>query len=121
MPEGAVVNGGENLQPILYTLAYEALTGEEVDSARLYYVTQRAGYVERVVRANEEALAVVAEFQRRLDEGIEEGFFPASPLEKPGCKYCDYLAVCGPRMQIDARRKQNDPRLSPLNWLRSLT
>jgi len=121
MPEGAVVNGGENLQPILYTLAYEALTGEEVDSARLYYVTQRAGYAERVVRADEEALAVVAEFQRRLDEVIEEGFFPASPLEKPGCKYCDYLAVCGPRMQIDARRKQNDPRLSPLNWLRSLT
>jgi len=121
MPEGAVVNGGENLQPILYTLAYEALTGEEVDSARLYYVTQRAGYAERVVRADEEALAVVAEFQRRLDEVIEEGFFPASPLEKPGCAWCDYLAVCGPRMQIDARRKQNDPRLSPLNWLRSLT
>jgi RecB family exonuclease len=121
MPQGAVVNGGENLQPILYTLAYEALTGEEVESARLYYVTQRAGYVERVVRADEEALAVVAEFQRRLDEIIEEGFFPASPLEKPGCKYCDYLAVCGPRMLIDARRKQSDPRLSPLNWLRSLT
>ena len=121
MPEGAVVNGGENLQPILYTLAYEALTGEEVDSARLYYVTQRAGYAERVVRADEEALAVVAEFQRRLDEVIEEGFFPASPLPKPGCEWCDYLAVCGPRMQIDARRKQNDPRLSPLNWLRSLT
>ncbi len=121
MPEGAVVNGGENLQPILYTLAYEALTGEEVDSARLYYVTQRAGYVERVVRADEEALAVVAEFQRRLDEVIEVGFFPASPLPKPGCAYCDYLAVCGSRMQIDARRKQNDPRLSPLNWLRSLT
>jgi CRISPR/Cas system-associated exonuclease Cas4 (RecB family) len=121
MPEGAVVNGGENLQPILYTLAYEALTGEEVDSARLYYVTQRAGYAERVVRADEEALSVVADFQRRLDEVIEEGFFPASPKEKPGCEYCDYLAVCGSRMQIDARRKQNDPRLSPLNWLRSLT
>jgi ATP-dependent helicase/DNAse subunit B len=121
MPEGAVVNGGENLQPILYTLAYEALTGEEVDSARLYYVTQRAGYAERVVRADEEALSVVAEFQRRLDEIIELGFFPASPKEKPGCAYCDYLAVCGSRMQIDARRKQNDPRLSPLNWLRSLT
>jgi RecB family exonuclease len=121
MPEGAVVNGGENLQPILYTLAYEALTGEEVDSARLYYVTQRAGYAERVVRADEEALEVVAEFQRRLDEIIEEGFFPASPLEKPGCEWCDYLAICGPRMQIDSKRKQSDPRLSPLNWLRSLT
>ena len=121
MPENAIVNGGENLQPILYTLAYEALTGEEVESARLYYVTQRAGYAERMVRANEESLAVVAEFQRRLDEVIEEGFFPASPNDKLGCKYCDYLPVCGPRMQIDARRKQGDPRLSPLNWLRSLT
>jgi RecB family exonuclease len=121
MPQGAVVNGGENLQPILYTLAYEALTGEEVESARLYYVTQRAGYAERVVRADEEALSVVAEFQRRLDEIVEEGFFPASPLEKPGCEYCDYLAVCGPRMQIDAKKKQSDPRLSPLNWLRNLT
>jgi ATP-dependent helicase/DNAse subunit B len=121
MPEGAVLNGGENLQPILYTLAYEALTGESVESARLYFVTQRAQYAERVVRADEEALKVVAEFQRRLDEIIEEGFFPASPKEKPGCEYCDYLAVCGPRMQIEARRKQNDPRLSPLNWLRNLT
>ena len=58
---------------------------------------------------------------RTFDEVIEEGFFPASPKEKPGCEYCDYLAVCGSRMQIDARRKQNDPRLSPLNWLRNLT
>ncbi|MGH9337926.1 MAG: PD-(D/E)XK nuclease family protein, partial [Vicinamibacteria bacterium] len=121
MPESAIVNGGENLQPILYTLAYEALTGEEVESARLYYVSQRAGYAERVVRADEEALDVVAEFQRRLDAIIGEGFFPASPKPPLGCKYCDYLPVCGPRMQIDAKRKQDDPRLSPLNWLRNLT
>jgi ATP-dependent helicase/DNAse subunit B len=121
MPEGAIVNGGENLQPILYTLAYEALTGEEVESARLYYCTQRERYAERVVRADEEALGVVADLQRRLDEIIEEGFFPASPKQEPGCKYCDYLPVCGPKMQIDARRKQEDARLSPLNWLRNLT
>ena len=72
MPEGAVVNGGENLQPILYTLAYEALTGEEVESARLYFVTQRAGYAERVVRADEEALeggGRVPEAPRRGDRG----------------------------------------------------
>jgi RecB family exonuclease len=121
MPERAVLNGGENLQPILYTLAYESLTGEVVDSARLYYVTQRAGYAERVVRPDEEALSVVAQFQRRLDAEIELGFFPAAPKEKPGCEYCDYLPVCGPRMPIDAKRKQEDPRLSNLNWLRSLT
>jgi CRISPR/Cas system-associated exonuclease Cas4 (RecB family) len=121
MPEGAIVNGGENLQPILYALAYEALTGEEVESARLYYCTQRERYAERVVRPDEEALAVVAEFQRRLDEEIELGFLPASPKPPLGCSYCDYLPVCGPRMQIDAERKQEDPRLSSLNWLRNLT
>lgn len=121
MPKGAVLNGGENLQPILYILAYEALTGEKVDSSRLYYCTQRGGYEERTVRLNQESLAVVAEFQRRLDRILEEGFFPASPQPRWGCTYCDYLPVCGPRMDVDARRKQNDPRLSPLNWLRNLT
>ncbi len=120
-PEGAIVNGGETLQPILYTLAYEALTGESVESARLYYCTQRSSYTERVVRADEESLRVVAELERRLDDVIETGFFPAAPKPPLGCQYCDYLPVCGPRMQIDARRKENDPRLSPLNWLRNLT
>ena len=121
MPEGAILNGGESLQPVLYALAYEALTGEEVESSRLYYCTQRGGYAERTVYPDLEALEVVSEFQRRLDEIIELGFFPASPKPPLGCKYCDYLPVCGPRMDVDARRKQNDPRLSPLNWLRNLT
>ena len=121
MPESAILNGGESLQPVLYTLAYEALTGEKVESARLYYCTERGGYAERVVHTDEEALDVVAEFQRRIDEVIEDGFFPASPLPKFGCRFCDYLTVCGPRMEIDAKRKQADPRLSPLNWLRNLT
>ncbi|HXV65238.1 MAG TPA: PD-(D/E)XK nuclease family protein [Vicinamibacteria bacterium] len=121
MPENAILNGGESLQPILYSLAYEALTGEDVESARLYYCTVRGGYSERVVRPDEEALDVVAEFQRRLDEIIEEGFFPANPKPPLGCRFCDYLPVCGPRMEIDAKRKENDPRLSPLNWLRNLT
>lgn len=121
MPESAILNGGESLQPVLYTLAYEALTDEEVESARLYYCTERGGYAERVVHTDQAALDVVAEFQRRIDEVIEEGFFPASPLPKFGCRFCDYLKVCGPRMEIDAKRKQADPRLSPLNWLRNLT
>jgi len=121
MPESAILNGGESLQPVLYTLAYEALTDEEVESARLYYCTERGGYQERVVRTDESALEVVSEFQRRLDDIIDVGFFPASPQPKFGCRFCDYLPVCGPRMEVDAKRKQEDPRLSPLNWLRNLT
>ena len=118
VPEGAVLLGGESLQPILYSLAYQALTGDEVVAARLYYCTERSGYTERQVEPNEEALEVVSEFQRRVDKAIEEGFFPASPRQ--GCAYCDYLPVCGPSAEVNAKRKETDPRLSSLNWLRNL-
>ncbi len=118
VPQGAVLFGGESLQPILYSLAYEALTGDEVVAARLYYCTERSGYTERLVEPDEEALEVVSEFQRRVDNAIEEGFFPASP--RLGCKYCDYLPVCGPAAEINAKRKEGDSRLSLLNWLRNL-
>jgi hypothetical protein len=119
VPEGAVLFGGESLQPILYSLAYEALTGDEVAAARLYYCTERSGYTERSVEPDEEALEVVSEFQRRVDKAVEEGFFPASPRQ--GCMYCDYLPVCGPGAEINAKRKEADSRLSLLNWLRNLT
>ncbi len=118
VPEGAVLYGGESLQPILYSLAYEALTGDEVSAARLYYCTEKSGYTERTVEPDEEALKVAYEFQRRIDKAIEEGFFPASP--RLGCKYCDYLPVCGPGAEINAKRKEGDPKLSLLNWLRNL-
>lgn len=119
VPQGAVVFGGESLQPLFYSLAYEALTGEEVVAARLYYCTERSGYAERIVEPDEEALDIASEFQRRVDKAIEEGFFPASP--RLGCKYCDYLPVCGPGAEIRAKRKEGDSRLSLLNWLRNLT
>ena len=118
VPEGAVLYGGESLQPILYSLAYEALTGDEVRAARLYYCTEKSGYAERAVEPDDEALEVVSEFQRRLDKAIEEGFFPASP--RLGCKYCDYLPVCGPGAEINAKRKEGESKLSLLNWLRNL-
>jgi CRISPR/Cas system-associated exonuclease Cas4 (RecB family) len=120
VPEGAVVHGGEMLQPLLYALAYEALNGERVHAARLYYCTEKGGYEERIIEPDEEALAIVSDFVRRLDAAIGEGFFPASPKPPLGCRFCDYRQVCGPRAEIDARRKEKDPRLSPLNWLRSL-
>ncbi len=121
VPKEAVVNGGETLQPILYALAYEAVTGAEVATSRLYYCTEKGGFEERRVVPDEEALDVVNEFKRRLDTIIGEGFFPASPKPPLGCRFCDYQPVCGPWAANDAERKQKDPRLSPLNWLRNLT
>jgi CRISPR/Cas system-associated exonuclease Cas4 (RecB family) len=121
VPAGAVVNGGETLQPVLYALAFEALTGREVAESRLYYCTDVGGYEQRRIVPDDEALEVVNEFQRRLDTIIKDGFFPASPKPTFGCKFCDYSSICGPRAEVDATRKQKDPRLSPLNWLRSMT
>ena len=118
VPEGAVLYGGETLQPILYSLAYEALTGDQVRGARLYYCTEKSAYTERTVEPDEEALELVDEFQRRIDKAIAEGFFPASP--RLGCKYCDYLPVCGPAAEINAQRKEGDSKLSLLNWIRNL-
>ena len=120
VPKGAIFDGGRSLQPVLYALAYEALTGEDVESSELYYCTELGRYAKRTVYLNPAVIEVVSELQRRLDESIELGFFPASPAPPFGCNYCDYLPVCGPRMDVDAQRKQNDPRLSPLNWLRNL-
>ncbi len=121
VPPGAVVNGGQTLQPVLYALAFESMSGSQVAASRLYYCTERGGYQQRIVEPDDEALDVLKEFQRRLDQIIEEGFFPASPQPPLGCNYCDYRPVCGPHAQIEADKKQRDPRLSPLNWLRNLT
>jgi len=135
VPESAVLYGGRSLQRVLYPLAYQALTGEPVESGRLYYCTRKGDYAERVVTLDEEALANLAEFQRMITQFIEVGFFPAAPFPKSqnwkdynfGCRYCDYLPVCGPRAEELAERKSRDPngpgdrQLSRLNWLRSLT
>ncbi len=121
VPPQAVVNGGETLQPVLYALAFESLTGREVAESRLYYCTDIGGYEQRRIVPDEETLSVVEEFQRRLDTVIAEGFFPAAPKPTFGCRFCDYRSVCGPRAEVNATRKQKDSRLSPLNWLRNLT
>jgi hypothetical protein len=135
VPESAVLYGGRSLQRVLYPLAYEALTGETVVSGRLYYCTRKGDYLERVVAIDEQALENLAEFQRMLTQFIQDGFFPAAPFPKTddwkdynyGCRFCDYLPVCGPNAEELAGRKAPDPKGSPdrqlsrLNWLRSLT
>ncbi len=39
-----IVNGGESLQPVLYSLALEQATGRQVAEGRLYYSTTAGGY-----------------------------------------------------------------------------
>ena len=104
-----VLFGGRALQPVLYALAYEALSGGTVASGRLYYATIRGAYQETVVEAaGEESRAVFEQFVAHLDRAIADGRFPALPnpgVSYPVCDYCDYLPVCGPRPAGHARSK----------------
>ena len=105
----SILFGGRALQPLLYALAYEALSGTPAASGRLYYATIRGAYLETVVDAADEASRTVFEsFVAGLDRAIQGGRFPALP--NPGvtyrvCDYCDYLPVCGPRPAGYARTK----------------
>ena len=108
-PQQRILFGGRALQPLLYALAYEALSGAEAASGRLYYATVRGAYLETVVdAAAEESRAVFESFVEHLDRAIRNGRFPALP--NPGvsyrvCDYCDYLPVCGPGPAGYARTK----------------
>lgn len=104
-----VLFGGRALQPLLYALAYEALSGSPAATGRLYYATIRGAYLETVVdAASEESRTVFESFVAGLDRAVQGGRFPALP--NPGvtyrvCDYCDYLPVCGPRPAGYARTK----------------
>ena len=104
-----ILFGGRALQPLLYALAYEALSGTPTASGRLYYATIRGTYLETVVdAASEESRGVFEAFVDGLDRATRNGRFPALP--NPGvsyrvCDYCDYLPVCGPRPAGHARTK----------------
>ena len=104
-----ILFGGRALQPLLYALAYEALSGTPTASGRLYYATIRGTYLETVVdAASEESRGVFEAFVGGLDRATRNGRFPALP--NPGvsyrvCDYCDYLPVCGPRPAAHARTK----------------
>ena len=101
--------GGRALQPLLYALAYEALSGTPAASGRLYYATIRGAYLATEVdAASEDSRAVFESFVAGLDRAVQGGRFPALP--NPGvsyrvCDYCDYLPVCGPRPAGYARTK----------------
>jgi RecB family exonuclease len=126
--DGAVVEGGAVLQPVLYGLGLEAALHAPVESARLLFCTARGRYSEcRVVLHG----ARGAEHRREglevleiIDRAIAEGFLPAAPREG-ACDHCEFRSVCGPhelrRMRIKqgrARDGQRETRLDDLATLR---
>jgi ATP-dependent helicase/nuclease subunit B len=116
--EGAVVGGGQVLQPILYALAAEKILGSAVQSSRLYYCTADGEYTERYVLPEAPARAHAATALQVIDRAIEQGFLPAAPV-KDACDRCNYRVVCGPHEGLRVSRKRDD-RLADLKSLREL-
>ena len=107
VPKGAVVAGGESLQPVLYALAAEQLfPGAEVTEGRLSYCTASGGFSVRSVPLNEDARQAADSLARTLARALdpERVFLAALPKER-SCTWCDFRVVCGPYEEVRTQRK----------------
>jgi ATP-dependent helicase/nuclease subunit B len=116
--EGMVVGHGELLQPVLYSLSLEYLRGGAVREARLSYCTAAGGYTQRTVAINDAARLAALDVLRTIDQAVGSGFLPAAP-KTDGCKWCDFVCVCGPYEEVRTSRKNPAP-LAKLIRLREM-
>jgi CRISPR/Cas system-associated exonuclease Cas4 (RecB family) len=115
---GAVIAGGEALQPVLYALALEKLGLGEIASGRLYYCTAAGGFEEVTVPLDDAARESVRTLAESVGGALDDAFLPAAPA-RGACRWCDYNVVCGPYEELRAGRKQA-AALAPLAKLRRL-
>ena len=80
--EGAIVGGGESLQPVLYSLAAERVLKQDVVAARLSYCTARGGFQERSVEINEWSRLQGRQVLDVIDRAVEHGRLHPAPREK---------------------------------------
>jgi superfamily I DNA/RNA helicase len=114
------VGGGAILQPVLYSMAVEQITGTRVFSGRLWYCTADGGFTEQDVELGEIARRHGMEALEIIDRAVEHGFMVAAPRER-ACEWCDFRAVCGPLEEVRFRRKtRRDPLVGDLLALREL-
>jgi len=114
----AYVGGGAVLQPALYSMAVEQLLNEKVESARLYYCTQRGNFDRVEMRMSDQVRSHARQVLETIDNAIAAGFLPAAP-QKDACQICAYRPICGPHEELRTRGK---PRryLEPLLAMRDL-
>jgi CRISPR/Cas system-associated exonuclease Cas4 (RecB family) len=117
-PAFGFTRNGEVLQPLLYAQAAESLLDKPADAARLFYCTQRGGYMIDEILVTDEARRHLTQVTQIIAESLSQGFVPAAPRPE-ACKYCDYKIVCGPYEETRTRDKDPD-RLRLLQQLRSI-
>lgn len=118
LSEGAIVAGGESLQPLLYSLAVEQILPEaKALQARLYYATATGGFTERGFDLDGDAQEIARQVARTIDAAVVRGQLPSAPKEG-ACRFCDFRPICG---HGEEGRTKNKPDIPSLTWLRSLT
>ncbi len=100
----SIIGGGQQLQPVIYSLAIEAATGCTVESARFSYCTTAGGFTEHSVLITDTSRRAGIVVMEIIDRAIESGTLPPAPAEK-ACRYCDFLTVCGPDQEYRAKGK----------------
>ena len=103
---GSIIGHGQQLQPVIYSLAIEAATGCTVEAARFSYCTTAGGFSEHCVPINERTRRIGIEALEIIDRAVQLGMLPPAPAEK-ACAFCDFLPVCGPNQERRARRKSH--------------
>ncbi len=104
--EGAILDGGSAVQPVLYALAAERLFPDrQVVAGRLYYCTSDGGYRTHEVPLDDYAREAMARAVSLVRADIDRGFLPALPAER-ACQWCDYRPVCGPWEERRTARKE---------------
>jgi ATP-dependent helicase/nuclease subunit B len=118
IPDGAIIGGGESLQPLLYGLVTKVLF-EEAPAVfgELYYCTTAGGFEKRGFALKDNALLIADRLAETIDASIERGQLPAAPKEE-ACKWCDFKSICG---HHEEQRTERKPDIPQLTWLRSLT
>jgi CRISPR/Cas system-associated exonuclease Cas4 (RecB family) len=96
------------LQPALYSLSIEAVRSISVKEARLSFCTAAGAYSQHAVVMDELTRHSALQVLRTIDTAIEKGFLPAAPREE-GCKWCDFVPICGPHEQVRVGRKDPTP------------
>lgn len=99
-----MIDGGRVLQPVLYGMSLEALTGDAVEEGRLSYCTSVGGFSVHSIALDDLSRRRALEALEVIDRAVEQGTLAARPADG-ACGRCDFRAVCGGDAERRTRRK----------------